>query len=148
MSREVQVRFCESRGVRFPRHSPVVHCKSLAQARFVLDRLRCRMEQVGVSLHPEKTRIVYCKDGKRSGSHEHAEFTFLGFTFRARGVRARNGNVFTGFVPVASGIGCKSDRRGSGFMVMLGGSADSFGAVGVGAGGDGAWPQLGGWFEE
>ena len=50
--------------------------------------------------------------------------------------------------PVASGIGCKSDRRGSGFMVMLGGSADSFGAVGVGAGGDGAWPQLGGWFEE
>ena len=69
----------------------VVHCKSLAQARFVLDRLRCRMEQVGVSLHPEKTRIVYCKDGKRSGSHEHAEFTFLGFTFRARGVRARPG---------------------------------------------------------
>ena len=51
-------------------------------------------------------------------------------------------------ITVASGIGCKSDRRGSGFMVMLGGSADSFGAVGVGAGGDGAWPQLGGWFEE
>jgi RNA-directed DNA polymerase len=80
----------------------VVHCKSLAQARFVLDGLRRRMEQVGVSLHPEKTRIVYCKDGKRSGSHEHTEFTFLGFTFRARGVRARNGNVFTGFVPAAS----------------------------------------------
>jgi retron-type reverse transcriptase len=38
----------------------VVHCKSLAQARYVLDRLRRRMEQVGVSLHPEKTRIVYC----------------------------------------------------------------------------------------
>jgi len=80
----------------------VVHCKSLAQARFVLDRLRRRMEQVGVSLHPEKTRIVYCKDGKRRGSHEHTEFTFLGFTFRARGVRAGNGNVFTGFVPAAS----------------------------------------------
>jgi RNA-directed DNA polymerase len=80
----------------------VVHCKSLAQARFVLDRLRRRMKQVGVSLHPEKTRIVYCKDGKRTGSHEHTEFTFLGFTFRARGVRAQNGNVFTGFVPAAS----------------------------------------------
>ena len=53
----------------------VVHCKSLAQARFVLDRLRRQMKQVGVSLHPEKTRIVYCKDGKRRGSHEHAEFT-------------------------------------------------------------------------
>jgi RNA-directed DNA polymerase len=80
----------------------VVHCKSLVQARFVLDRLRHRMEQVGVSLHPEKTRIVYCKDGKRRGLYEHTEFTFLGFTFRARGVRARNGNVFTGFTPAAS----------------------------------------------
>jgi RNA-directed DNA polymerase len=80
----------------------VVHCRTLAQARFVLDMLRRRMEQVGVSLHPDKTRIVYCRDGKRRGSHEHTEFTFLGFTFRARGVRARNGNVFTGFTPAAS----------------------------------------------
>jgi RNA-directed DNA polymerase len=80
----------------------VVHCKSLAQARFVLDRLRRRMEQVGVSLHPEKTRIVYCRDGERRGSHEHTEFTFLGFTFRARGMRSRHGNVFTGFGPAAS----------------------------------------------
>ncbi|HET9898963.1 MAG TPA: group II intron maturase-specific domain-containing protein [Streptosporangiaceae bacterium] len=79
-----------------------MHCRSLAQARFVPDRLRRRREQVGVSLHPEKTWIVYCKDGKRRGSQEHTEFTFLGFTFRARGVRARNGNVFTGFVPAAS----------------------------------------------
>ncbi len=55
-----------------------------------------------MSLHPDKTRIVYCKDGKRRGSHEHAEFTFLGFTFRARGLRARNGNVFTGFAPAVS----------------------------------------------
>jgi group II intron reverse transcriptase/maturase len=91
-------------GCPFERYADdaVVHCKSLAQARFVLDRLRKRLEQVGVSLHPEKTRIVYCKDGKRRGSHEHTEFTFLGFTFQARGVRARNGNVFTGFVPAAS----------------------------------------------
>jgi hypothetical protein len=80
----------------------VVHCQTKAQADFVLDRLRKRMEQVGVRLHPEKTRIVYCKDGMRRSSHEHTEFTFLGFTFRARGVRARNGNVFTGFGPAAS----------------------------------------------
>ncbi len=60
------------------------------------------MEQVGVRLHPGKTRIVYCKDGSRRGSHEHTEFTFLGFTFRARGVRSRHGNVFTGFGPAAS----------------------------------------------
>jgi hypothetical protein len=47
----------------------------------VLDALRKRMEQVGV----RADRIVYCKDGKRRGFHEHTEFTFFGFTFRARG---------------------------------------------------------------
>lgn len=91
-------------GCPFERYADdaVVHCRTKAQAELVLDRLRKRMEQVGVGLHPEKTRIVYCKDGKRRGSHEHTEFTFLGFTFRARGLRARNGNVFTGFAPAVS----------------------------------------------
>jgi len=45
-----------------------------------------RMEQVGLRLHPGKTRIVYCKDGKRRGSYEHTSFTFLGFTFQQRRV--------------------------------------------------------------
>ncbi|MDN3021373.1 hypothetical protein [Streptomyces sp. S.PB5] len=43
-----------------------------------------RYEEVGLRLHPDKTRIVYCKDGKRRGSSEHTSFTFLGYTFRAR----------------------------------------------------------------
>lgn len=61
-----------------------------------------RMEQVGLRLHPDKTRIVYCKDGKRKGSFEHTAFDFLGFTFRARAVRSRHGTVFTGFGPAVS----------------------------------------------
>jgi RNA-directed DNA polymerase len=91
-------------GCPFERYADdaVVHCRSKAEAETMLAALRDRMEQVGVRLHPDKTRIVYCKDGKRRGSHEHTEFTFLGFTFRARGVRARKGNVFTGFGPAAS----------------------------------------------
>jgi group II intron reverse transcriptase/maturase len=91
-------------GCPFERYADdaVVHCRTKAQAEFVLASLRKRMEQVGVRLHPGKTRIVYCKDGKRTGAHEHTAFTFLGFTFRARAVRARNGNVFTGFGPAAS----------------------------------------------
>ncbi len=40
--------------------------------------------------------------GKRRGSHEHVSFTFLGFTFRARSMRSRHGNVFTGFGPAVS----------------------------------------------
>ncbi len=80
----------------------VVHCRSERQARMVLAALGQRMGQVGLMLHPDKTRVVYCKDGKRRGSHEHVSFTFLGFTFRARGMRSRHGNVFTGFGPAVS----------------------------------------------
>jgi len=80
----------------------VVHCRSERQARMVLAALEERMGQVGLMLHPDKTRIVYCKDGKRRGSHEHTSFTFLGFTFRARAMRSRYGNVFTGFGPAIS----------------------------------------------
>lgn len=80
----------------------VVHCRSERQATMVLAALDERMGQVGLMLHPDKTRIVYCKDGKRRGSHEHTSFTFLGFTYRARATRSRHGNVFTGFGPAIS----------------------------------------------
>jgi hypothetical protein len=53
-------------------------------------------------LHPDKTKVVYCKDGNRRGSYEHTSFTFLGFTFRARAARDRKGNVFTSFLPAIS----------------------------------------------
>jgi RNA-directed DNA polymerase len=61
-----------------------------------------RMEQVGLRLHPGKTRVVYCKDASRPGSHEHVSFDFLAFTFRARAMRSRHGTVFTEFGPAAS----------------------------------------------
>src|SRR6202023_3573446 len=65
----------------------VVHCATKTQAEEVLAAIAERMEQVGLRLHPDKTRIVYCKDGKRRGSYEHTSFTFLGFAFRQRGAR-------------------------------------------------------------
>ncbi len=54
------------------------------------------------ALHPDKTRIIYCKDGHRRGSHEHTSFTFLGYTFRARKNRSRHGNLFLSFDPAVS----------------------------------------------
>ena len=60
------------------------------------------MEEVGLRLHPDKTRIVYCQDAKRRGSAEHTSFTFLGYTFRARAARNSNGEVFTSFLPAIS----------------------------------------------
>ncbi|MEU5547943.1 reverse transcriptase domain-containing protein, partial [Streptomyces sioyaensis] len=62
----------------------VVHCVGERQARFVLAAIEKRMAEVGLELHPEKTRIVYCQDANRRASYEHTEFTFLGFTFCTR----------------------------------------------------------------
>ena len=91
-------------GVAFERYvdDAVVHCVSRAQAQQVLAALVERMGEVGLELHPDKTRIVYCKDGKRRASYEHTAFTFLGFTFRARGVRLKTGKMFLGFNPAIS----------------------------------------------
>ncbi|MCC9312523.1 group II intron reverse transcriptase/maturase [Kitasatospora sp. RB6PN24] len=90
--------------VQFERYADdaVLHCVSERQAREVLAALTDRMVEVGLQLHPDKTRIVYCKDGMRSGSYEHEAFTFLGYTFRARRSRSRYGNLFLSFEPAIS----------------------------------------------
>jgi RNA-directed DNA polymerase len=90
--------------VEFERYADdaVVHCVTEQRARQVLAALSERMEEVGLRLHPAKTKIVYCKDRVRPGSYEHTEFTFLGFTFRARAAKAWNGGVFSSFLPAVS----------------------------------------------
>jgi RNA-directed DNA polymerase len=80
----------------------VVHCDSHHQAREVLAAIANRMEHVGLRLHPDKTTVVYCKDGNRRGLYEHTSFTFLGFTFRARKARNKAGKSFTNFLPAIS----------------------------------------------
>ena len=90
--------------VRFERYADdvVVHCVSEHQARKVLAALHERMAGVGLELHPDKTKIVYCKDSNRRGSAEHTSFTFLGFTFRPRQARRGDGVQFTSFLPAIS----------------------------------------------
>ena len=55
----------------------ILHCKTQQQAQVVLDAIIERLAQVGLELNLDKTRIVYCKDANRTGSHEHEQFTFL-----------------------------------------------------------------------
>ncbi|MFI5804457.1 group II intron reverse transcriptase/maturase [Streptomyces sp. NPDC051561] len=90
--------------VQFERYADdaVLHCVSEYQAREVLAALTDRMAEVGLQLHPAKTRIVYCKDGTRPRSYEHTAFTFLGYTFRARKNRHKSGRVFLSFEPAIS----------------------------------------------
>jgi RNA-directed DNA polymerase len=92
-------------GCPFERYADdaIVHGKTRRQAEDVLAGIAARMREVGLRLHPDKTRIVYCKDGRRRGEHEHTSFTFLGYAFRARGARGtRSGRNFTGFLPAIS----------------------------------------------
>jgi RNA-directed DNA polymerase len=82
----------------------VVHCHAYSEASQVLEALNARMEQVGLRLHPDKTKIVYCRDGRRRRAwNGPVSFDFLGFTFGARRMRnKRTGTVYTGFGPAIS----------------------------------------------
>ena len=80
----------------------VVHCTTERQARQVLAALQEWMEEFGLALHPAKTRIVYCQDANRRQQHGATQFTFLGYTFRSRIARARNGGTFMSFQPAIS----------------------------------------------
>ena len=99
--------------VQFERYADdaVVHCVTERQARQVLAALGDRMEEVGLRLHPGKTRIVYCQDKWRPGSYEHTSFDFLGFTFRQRCAKDRNGRTFMRFLPAISKDALKKISR-------------------------------------
>jgi beta-galactosidase/beta-glucuronidase len=62
-------------------------------------------------MHPEKSKIVYCKDSNRRQDHENVSFTFLGFTFRPRAAKNRQGQLFTGFLPGVSSQALKRMRE-------------------------------------
>jgi len=85
----------------------VIHCSSHEEALKVKAAVEARLRQCKLEAHPEKTRIVYCRDGNRRKDHEHVQFDFLGFSFRPRQAKNRWGKVFTGFLP---GISAKASK--------------------------------------
>jgi RNA-directed DNA polymerase len=89
----------------------VVHCRTQAQAEAVMRSIALRLEECGLTMHPEKSKIVYCKDSKRTGAFPNVQFTFLGFTFGPRGARGRHNRLFTGFLPAVSGDALKRMRQ-------------------------------------
>jgi hypothetical protein len=99
--------------VQFERYvdDAVVHCVSERQARTLRQAIGDRMEQVGLRLHPDKTKIVYCRDDNRRGRYTATSFTFLGFTFRPREARDSNGRTFTAFLPAISNEALKRISR-------------------------------------
>lgn len=89
----------------------VCHCHSLARAQALIAQLRERFAQCGLELHPQKTRVVYCKDADRRGDYPDTSFDFLGFTFRPRLSKNRYGKTFVNFSPAVSGKAAKSIRQ-------------------------------------
>jgi hypothetical protein len=71
-------------GVPFERYADdaICHCRSEEQARALRASLERRFADCELTLHPEKTKIVYCKDEDRRGGYPHQTFDFLGYTFR------------------------------------------------------------------
>ena len=97
--------------MRFPRATHLlVHCKSDRQAGWIKSVIESRLAECQLELHPEKTKIVYCKDQIRRGNYPNEKFDFLGFTFRARTAVGRNGTFFVSFLPAVSDQAVKSIR--------------------------------------
>jgi RNA-directed DNA polymerase len=91
----------ECPGIRFERYCDdvIVHASSERQALQLRAVIARRLAECGLELNEHKTRIVYCKDATRRGSHEHERFTFLGYTFRPRMARSKYGGEFVNFLP-------------------------------------------------
>jgi len=88
----------------------IVHCKSERQARWLRDVMERRLAQCKLELHPEKTKVVYCKDGDRGGHYPNEKFDFLGFTFQPRLTKFREGKYGVNFSPAVSAKAIKSMR--------------------------------------
>ena len=89
----------------------LVHCRTEQEAEALKAELQARLAACGLELHPAKTKIVYCKDGKRQRRYPNVTFDFLGYQFRPRVVRSsRNNELFCSFTPAVSPSALKAIR--------------------------------------
>jgi RNA-directed DNA polymerase len=98
---------------RFARYADdgVVHCHSQEQAREVMQSIASRLTECGLTMHPEKSKVVYCKDSNRTRIYPQVHFTFLGFTFRPRKALSKTRRFFTSFLPGVSAHAMKKMRQ-------------------------------------
>jgi RNA-directed DNA polymerase len=75
----------------------LAHCKTEQQAQELLSKLKQRFKECGLELHPDKTKIVYCKDSNRKNEYSNTKFEFLGYSFQRRLVKNKENKMFLGF---------------------------------------------------
>ncbi|MCX7119954.1 MAG: group II intron reverse transcriptase/maturase [Legionellales bacterium] len=90
----------------------LLHCNTEQQAMEMMDSLRERFTECGLQMHPDKTKIVYCKDSSRKSRYQNTSFDFLGYTFRGRRVmHVKTNRMFVGFNPAVSKASKQSMRN-------------------------------------
>ena len=80
----------------------LLHCNSQEEASLLQEEVG--MISCGLDLHPEKTKIVYCRDANRRGKYPNIQFVFLGMHLRADWLRVEPENTSTASVRSESGI--------------------------------------------
>jgi len=90
----------------------LVHCRTEAEAASMKAALAARLAECQLEMHPDKTKIVYCKDGRRKGQYPNTKFDFLGYCFGQKAAKNRERNeVFVGFGPQVSAASLKAMRQ-------------------------------------
>jgi RNA-directed DNA polymerase len=89
----------------------LLHCKSLKQAEFIMEKLKHRFKECGLELNEAKTKIFYCKDSRKNLRYKNVSFDFLGYTFRPRRIKGKHGEDCTGFLPAVSNRSMRSMKQ-------------------------------------
>ena len=90
----------------------LVHCRTYSEAQTLLELIDRRFKECGLEIHPEKTKIVYCKDESRKEDYPINEFTFLGYTFCRRTAKNQyTQRIFNSFLPAVSKKALKAMRQ-------------------------------------
>jgi RNA-directed DNA polymerase len=89
----------------------LAHCRTKDEAESLLTKLKNRFEECKLEIHPEKSKIVYCKDGSRKEKYENTKFDFLGYTFcRRKSKNTKRNSIFLNFSPAVSAKAQKAMR--------------------------------------
>jgi RNA-directed DNA polymerase len=86
----------------------LLHCRSKKQAEYVMQRIAVRFRECKLEIHPDKSKIVYCKDRNRKEEHPIIKFDFLGYTFKPRRCVDKKGNLHSNYLPAISGTSKKA----------------------------------------
>src|SRR5437870_3466363 len=88
----------------------IAHCRTEKEAQEMRKAIAARLQSCGLELHPEKTKIVYCRDDSRKKTYPNEKFDFLGYTFRPRSSTNGTGKFFINFSPAVSNKATKAIR--------------------------------------